>query len=454
MSKYKGRKKSQPWLQNAQCGCRGKVEAPKTTGQIRLKLELPFPAPDCVNLTLKDVDTRCNVTKIKVRIEQEVGILPEMYYLSYLDTVPIEDSCSLRDYDVVHRGTLRVNVWRMWQELLKAALAGNIKDCFACSQNIADTSEWSKHCAWAALYVAAHCGHHNLVAELLKKASPAINFKSPCGWTATHAAARMNRWKVLCMLIDNGADVRITDDNSATAQDLARIFGHKKCENSLRFCQWNLQKHSIVQKRKLDYNAFQDRQLQTRLEHQQVDSTLKVGFRGTHGQIYMAHTLNPVSVAKVKQFQKDKALNPLAKEQLLEKIDEELTCQDEDGKLDFKYGWFDEVRAQQLIPSTRDIIRYSDPSSCQLRPRSLLNPGGYKIRLYTTPPPPPNWSPTPSRGSYTPSSAAHTTLTARSRNNTRLSVPTSTRGGSPGYAYRRSAWTPHSGRGSMLQANL
>lgn len=358
----------------------------KSSSLLRLKLELPFDCPENIKLVLKNVNPKTKLSEIRLRLEQELGILPEMYFLSYLDSVPMEDTSSLCDHDVVSRATLRVNVWRMWQDLLKAVLSGNIKDCFACSADIAGSSNWSKFCAWAALFVASHYGHHNLVAQLLQKTNLAVNYTSPCGWTALHAAAGMGRWKAMCMLIDNGADVRITDKSNRTAHDLARANGHKKCENSLSFCQWNLQKHRIVQERKLDYDAEHSRRFCTRLEHQMLDSTQQISFRGRQGQLYTAHTPNPVTVAHVKQFKKQKASDPLAKEHLHKKLEEELSCSDETGRLDFNYGWFDGLRAQQLIPPTRDIIKYSDPSSSQLRPRSILNPSGFKTQIYAPPP--------------------------------------------------------------------
>lgn len=368
---------------------KARKESKSSIGMLLLKLELSFPCTEINNQVLKKVDPRSKISKIKVRLEQEVGILPDMYYLSYLDRVPMEESSRLCDHDIVNHGTLRINVWRMWQDLVKAVLLGNIKECFVSSLNVCGHSDWNRYCAWAALYLAAHHGHHNLVAELLKRTTLPINSTSPCGWTALHAAARMGRWKVLCMLIDNGVDVRIADNEDLTAHELSHIHGHKKCENSLAFCEWNLQKYRTVQERKLDYDALHDRQLSTRLGHQFVDSTLQIGYRGITGQFYKAHLANPVTVAAVKSFQEEKAANPSAKKKLCAEIEADLSCEDTTGKLDFNYGWFDEVRAQQLIPSTRDIIRYSDPSSCELRPRSLLNPGGYKLNLYAPPPPPP-----------------------------------------------------------------
>lgn len=360
----------------------------KSSALLLLKLQLSFQCPETNSLVLNNVDHRSKVSTIKGRLEQEVGILPDMYYLSYLDNVPMEDSSRLSDHDVVNRGTLRINVWRLWQDLLKAAFLGNIKDCFDCSLNICGVSEWNRYCAWVTLFVAAHHGHHNLVAELLKRTTLPINSTSPCRWTALHAAARMGRWKVVCMLVANGVDVRVADVQDTTAHDLAHTYGHRKCENSLAFCQWNLQKYRTVQERKLDYDALHERQLATRLAHQLVDSSLKMNYSGMRGQLYSAQLENPVTMAKVKKFQEERASNPFAKDILRMKMEEDLSCRDTNGKLDFNYGWFDEVRAQQLIPSTQDIIKYSDPSSCELRPRSLLNPGGFKVQLYTPPPAP------------------------------------------------------------------
>ncbi len=354
---------------------------------ISLKLELPFQCPDGINLTLDNVLLQDTISNVKLRLEQEIGILNEMYYLSYLDTVPMEDSSKLQDHDIVNGATLRVNVWRMWQELLNAAFTGNIKGCFSCSLNITGHSDWSQYCAWVALYIASHHGYHHLVAELLKKTLLPINLRSACsGWTALHAAGSMGRWKVLCMLIEYGIDVRITNKNDLTAFELSRNHGHKKCGNSLTFCQWNLQKHQIVQERRLDYDAKSARQAGYRLTHQTLDSTMSFGFRGRHGQVYTPHIPNPTTVAMVDRYEREERLPKAAiKQQLHMKHEEEKKQSDDGRKLEFNYGWFDGLRAQQLIPPTYDILKYSDPSSCQLRSRSLLNPEGYKLTLlYST----------------------------------------------------------------------
>lgn len=354
----------------------------KPKGHLQLLLDLPFD--DAPKLSIEGITIRSKVSSLKTRLEQDAGLIPWTYYLSYLDTAPIEDHCTLMEQDIISGATLQVHLWRMWSDLLNAAYSGDIKGCFSCSMSITGDSEWTKKCAWTALYTAAHKGHHILVAELLKRTSLAINTQSPYGWTALHAAARMGHWKVLCILLDNGSDVRITDSKGKMAFDLARKHGHKKCENSLNFSQWNLQKDAIVKERKYDYDAGKARRTATRCSHQYKDSSLTGWLSGPRGHLYMAHTPNPITVKDVaKHNEKEK----LRKSQLSSEPHSKET-RDQSVKLDFDYGWFDSVRAQRLIPTTHDILTYTDPSSCQLRPRSLMNPEGYRTQLYTPPPPP------------------------------------------------------------------
>ena len=350
----------------------------------KIFFDLPFKVEQnsgdssLMKLSLDGVDVQATVRVVKVLIEKDLGIVRDLYYLSYLDDAPLQETSKLSDHDVVEKASLRIKVWKLWSKQLSAALLGDIAICFSTSIDITGSSDWSKYCAWTTLYTAAHCGHYNLVAELLRRTQLAINKKTESGWTALHAAARMGRWKVLCMLVDNGAHVKIESNDGETAFDLARRHKHKKCENSLNFCQWNLQKHRIVQERKLDYDAANDRRSCSRQGFQTVDSTHKISFRGPRLQVYQSHISNPVGVAKVYAFEKQRSRIGQQKTQLQIKLREEEKESDAGGKLHFVYGWFDGLRAQQLIPSTRDIIRYSDPSSCQLWPRSLVNPGGYK----------------------------------------------------------------------------
>lgn len=155
-----------------------------------------------------------SVSVLKNRVEQQAGILPHTYRLTYLDAAPLKDSGTLRELDVVSGATLRAVAWRLWHEVVTATLRGDVKTCLGELRAIGDKgdAEWRAHCGWCTLYTAAHCGHYVLLCDLLKEwPTASVNAQSPCGWTVLHVAARMGRWKVLCVLIDNGADVKITD---------------------------------------------------------------------------------------------------------------------------------------------------------------------------------------------------------------------------------------------------
>lgn len=392
----------------------------------RLDVILALPFAHCASRKLSDLPHRARLSSVKTRIERDVGILPDMYYLTYLDSAPLDESLSLRDHDVVSGATLRVRPWRTWYDLLESAYLGKTQECLSGSMDVCGPSEWSRHCAWAALFVASHRGHYGLAAKLLESTRVGINRQSSRGWTALHAAARTGQWKALCVLVDNGADVRIRDKDGMSAFDLARSYGNKKCEQSLNFCQWNLQKHRIVRERKTDYDARKARMNASRRAHQFRDSTVKTWREGSLGRVYMMQTPNSVGVGDVARFEREKKASKLResdlgwrKELLVDQTrttrptnllpslnsaspflthgttspsttpkfpshsagTPEVRDKELGEKLDFNYGWFDPLRAQQLIPPTHDVITYSNPSSCQLRPKSLLNPEGY-----TTPP--------------------------------------------------------------------
>lgn len=350
----------------------------KASGYLKIYVKLLFVSS---RLELKGKNTgQTKIKTLKRKLDKEFGLLPEMYHLSYLDAAPLDDDTCLSSHDVISGATLTLRPWRTWEDLLKAAYLGDVINCFECSVNIAGDSSWSKYCAWVALYIAAHQGHYNLVAKLLVRTQLAINTTSPHGKTALHAAAGAGHWKTMCILLDNGADVRIKNDEGQTAFDLSRKHGHKDCEDSLNFCQWNLQKHHITKERKFDYDANNARQKAKREAHMHADSSLSPGLKGTQGQIYLVHTINAVSVKQVQDFEKEKTSRPATTQPAIVK-------ENETGeKFDFNYGWFDPLRAQQLIPCTDDILTYSNPSSCHLRAKSIVNPDGY-----TTKPAAPKW---------------------------------------------------------------
>lgn len=371
---------------------------------------------NCISITIRvlhqDVHTvhqlpnlpaYTKIASVKAAIERHLGILSETYYLTYLDAAPMEDHKTLLEMDAIDGCTFDLRTWKLWGDLVEGCHCNSIDRCLE-YPGIRGTTDWNKRCAWNALFMAAHRGYHFMVSNILEKTAVDINRQSQStGWTPLHAAARAGMWKALCVLINHGADVKITDSKGLTAFDLAREFGNKKCEDTLGFCQWSLQKYKIVQERRSDYSAAKARDIATRQGHQFRDSTLKTWLGGVRGQLYMSQIPNPVTLRAVTQFEGDvntktPSVAPMAQPSFLgsatgtedssivDEGDEER--QIDRSKTNFDYGWFDPLRAHYFIPSTNDVLNYTDPSSLQRRPRSILNPNGYKVtKPYRSPPP-------------------------------------------------------------------
>lgn len=380
-----------------------KFKTPPKRNYFDVFLEIPF---DNNRIQLPGVYHKLKVHELKCRVEHEVGLLPEMYYLTYLDDAALDDMTSMADNDVVANATLTVKPWRLWAAVLKEAYKGNILKCLHVVQAFEGEVYDKKHFAWVALYIASHRGHFRLVAELIKKCPLGINARSPTGWTVLHAAARKGHWAVLCILLDQGSDIQIKDQSGRTPFDIARLYGKKKCEQSLNFCEWNYQKHKIDTERKTEYDAHKARDVACRRTHMSYDSSLRTWMHGPQSQLYMAHLPNAVNVSEVRRFDKAKQRGLLERLAMrtpddhsvstsipssphsrprrgaIEYYSDDSDSDDSDNRIYFDYGWFDPIRAQEFIPPTHDILRYSNPSSSRLRPRSVANPTGYVEKLH------------------------------------------------------------------------
>ena len=379
-------------------------------------LEIPC---DTEKIQLSRIYHKMKVLELKNMIEQEVGLLPEMYCLTYLDDAALTDASTMADNDIVVNATLTVKPWRMWTALLTQAYRGNILKSIHIAHSMEGDMADKKHFAWVALYIASHRGHFRLVAELLRQCLLGINARSPTGWTALHAAARKGHWGVLCVLLDKGGDIQIKDKDGRTPFDIARLHGKKRCEQSLNFCEWNYQKYKIDTERKSDYNARKARDVASRRGHMTFDSSLRTWLNGPYAQRYMLHLPNPVKVSEIKEFDEGKqkeivekfamktnpgkpsqSPSPVITQRLkpmqnylrerrgaIDTLSSDSDSDDSSDRIYFNYGWFDPIRAQEFIPPTHDILRYSNPSSSHLRPRSVANPSGYVEKLNMTSPP-------------------------------------------------------------------
>ena len=142
-----------------------------------------------------------------------------------------------------------------------------------------------------------------------------------------------------------------------------------------------------MRERLCDYDADKERNAATHRAHQYTDSSHpRMWLSGPRGTEYMTHTPNPVSVRDVADFRArhPPTRQPQAATGVKGEVSSpalspaEATATTVRGtRSKFDYGWFDKLRAQQLVPTTHHILTYSDPSSTSLQPRSLLNPNGY-----------------------------------------------------------------------------
>lgn len=169
---------------------------------------------------------------------------------------------------------------------------------------------------------------------------------------------------------------------------MAHSSGHRKCEHSLRFCEWNIKKYGIVHQRAQDYDAGKERTAAARRAHQYADSTYTIWLSGPRGTEYMVHTPNPVSVKEVDEF-RTKQTKSSERQQSVTALVElpslntskppgEGMPKPEDRASErarFNYGWFDKERAQQLVPTTYQILTYSDLSPSHPQPHPLINQG-------------------------------------------------------------------------------
>ena len=245
-------------------------------------------------IELNNVHNSLKVSEVKAMIEHDLGIPTELYRLSYLDKADLLNHCTVAQHEIVPRARVNLRPWKMWESVLTHAFAGLMPEIEEYDMSEAD--ERSKFRAFMALFIAAHRGHSRLLERIIRLTQVDINAKTRTNWSALHAAARTNQWRCLCILIDKGADIMIADSQGKTALELSRIHGAKKCEQSLNFCSWNLQKYNQVDRWKKDYSPYKVRDLCYRLAHQSMDSRNPALLKGKLQTRYIAVYENQTSV--------------------------------------------------------------------------------------------------------------------------------------------------------------
>ena len=245
-------------------------------------------------LELHNVQNNLKISEVKAMIEHDLGIPTELYRLNYLDKADLLNHCTVAQHEIVPRARVTLRPWKMWESMLMDVFQGNMTDLE--DYNITSSDEQSTFRAFMALYISAHRGHARLLEKILRLTQVDINAQTRANWTALHAAARSNQWRCLCILIDKGADIMLANGAGKNALDLARMYGAKKCEQSLNFCSWNLQKYNQVDSWQKDYSPCRERDLSYRLGHQVMDSTSPAWLKGKLQRRYLAVCDNPVSI--------------------------------------------------------------------------------------------------------------------------------------------------------------
>lgn len=358
----------------------------------RHDLKLELPTDEIVEI--KNVETTLRVSKFKLRIEKEFGIPCFLQRLSYLDAVDLPDDSNLEHSDVVPGATIRLSTWSNWDLFLCAALQGDLRRLLA-DGDVLGMTNWHKKRAWTLTYLAAHYGHFEILLRMLGTGAVSVNDTTESGRTPLHAAAYRGNWKCLCALLEKGADITITDNDGRTALDLSKIGSKetcRKCEKSLNFCAWNLQKKEIAERNKNRKPSLQVLRYEgERRAHQFADSTLQTWYTGEHAQIYMSHPTNPVSLPPQKKTRRRQSqqytrrarmslgnttqFNEASRMSQTASI-RGASCasgaymesrQDSDD-LDGKHrinkqavdqDWFDPQRAREFVPTGRDLLAYS-----------------------------------------------------------------------------------------------
>ncbi|KAI6652297.1 Ankyrin repeat domain-containing protein 60-like [Oopsacas minuta] len=285
-------------------------------------------------------------------IEQDLGIPTELYRLNYLDKADLLNHCTVAQHEIVPRARVMLQPWKMWEYVLIDVFQGTISDIE--DYNITNSDERSIFRAFMALFMAAHRGHSRLLEKIIRLTHVDINAHTRANWTALHAAARSNQWRCLCILIDKGADIILMDSQGKTALDLTRIYGAKKCEQSLNFCSWNLQKYNQVDRWQKDYSPYKARDLSCRLAHQTMDSTNPAWMKGKLQRRYLAVYDNPISIKECDSWDRnrsERSISPKSYE-IKSATPENI----------FNYGWFDPQRAKEFIPDTQTMLTFSDPA--------------------------------------------------------------------------------------------
>ncbi|KAG8444605.1 hypothetical protein GDO86_009678 [Hymenochirus boettgeri] len=219
--------------------------------------------------------------------------------LSYIDKGDMPDNSTFKHNGIIPRGTILLRIWSQdgINDLVKAAAEGDLTmlKCLGVTAHPNyDTlnsvrlssehkSDWVAARAFAALYIACHRGHMDIVRFLLRNGANVLG-KTPLGTSPLHVAAASGHCDCIDELLAHGAEIQDCDGKGRTALDLAALWGQKKVENRLFLYQWKKRASNVSVKAHLDPAEL--------FAHQKFDSCLKTWHCGPQAKNYMINLVN------------------------------------------------------------------------------------------------------------------------------------------------------------------
>ncbi|KAM8945820.1 ankyrin repeat domain-containing protein 60 [Pelodytes ibericus] len=240
------------------------------------------------------------MAELKKKLELVAGIPFHFQRLSYIDEGDMPDKSTFKFNGILPRGTISLSIWHHdgMRDLVKAAAKGDLTElmCLGVTAdssyntpnflmlNTKDKREWIASRANVALYIAAHRGHLAMTRFLLQNGANVLA-KTPLGNSALHAAAAMEKCDCITELLSYGAaQAKQTNNEGLTAQNVARLLGHKTVERHIFFFTWRERSTTVHLKTHLDPLEL--------FPHQKFDSKLKTWQSGTHAKRYMANLVH------------------------------------------------------------------------------------------------------------------------------------------------------------------